>query len=241
MSKKLFVVSDVHGYFTALSDALASAGFDSANEEHIFVSCGDLFDRGTENRRIYDFVRSLERKILIRGNHEEMLREILINGKLEVHNIHNGTDITVKELFGAKSIDNMGNVDLSDRERIDEIVEFIDSMTDYYEAGEYIFTHGWVPIVLDKYFYPTVDPDWRNADEASWHDARWTGWWQPYGKGAVIEGKTIVCGHRPARMGRNFDESRDPYCDDPFFGNGLIAIDTYTVKSGKVSVLQLTV
>ena len=71
--KKLFVVSDVHSFYTELMSALQSAGFEMDNEEHIFVSCGDLLDRGPDAKKCLEFVNSLPdyRKILIRGNHEE--------------------------------------------------------------------------------------------------------------------------------------------------------------------------
>ena len=47
MSKKyLYCVSDVHSFYDELMTALTKAGFDINNEEHIFVSCGDLLDRG---------------------------------------------------------------------------------------------------------------------------------------------------------------------------------------------------
>ena len=73
MKRKLFVLSDIHGHYSEMKKALDEAGFDPENGSHIFVSCGDLFDRGMENVAVYDFVRGLKHKILIRGNHEDML------------------------------------------------------------------------------------------------------------------------------------------------------------------------
>ena len=239
MSKKFFVVSDVHGHFTELREALDRVGFDPLNGEHVFVSCGDLFDRGNENVQIYSFVRSLERKILVKGNHDDMLRDILTDGALSEDAVSNGTDNTFREFFGENSIDSKGRVALIDSEKAAELADFLDSMVDYYEEGKYIFVHGWVPIVLDERVYPRVNPAWREAGEEAWRYVRWVGWWQTYDKGAVIEGKTIVCGHRPARMGRIFDSSREPDSDYPFFGNGVIAIDPYVTRSGRVEVLVL--
>lgn len=40
---KLFVVSDVHSYFTEMKQALDKAGFDQNNPEHLFIGCGGLF------------------------------------------------------------------------------------------------------------------------------------------------------------------------------------------------------
>jgi len=48
---------------------LNKIGFDLNNEEHILIICGDLFDRGSESSKLYEFIKSLqkERRILIRG------------------------------------------------------------------------------------------------------------------------------------------------------------------------------
>jgi len=47
-SKKMFVVSDIHGHYTLLREALDRAGFDKDNEDHLLICCGDYFDRGTK-------------------------------------------------------------------------------------------------------------------------------------------------------------------------------------------------
>ena len=134
MTKKLFVVSDIHGYYTELMKALADAGFDKNNESHIFVSCGDLFDRGTENTAVYNFVKSLDRKILIRGNHEDMLIQTLDRGYIDYANVSNGSDVTVDEFLGDGAVDSYGKFDVeAHADKIAEIKSFIASMSDYYE------------------------------------------------------------------------------------------------------------
>ena len=67
--KKYFVASDIHGFYTPFIKELNKTGFDLNNEEHILIICGDLFDRGSESLKIYEFIKSLpkERRILIRG------------------------------------------------------------------------------------------------------------------------------------------------------------------------------
>ena len=74
---KYFCVSDVHSFYTETMRALKLAGFDETNPNHTFVSCGDLLDRGDESREILQFVNRLERKILIRGNHEDLMEEAI--------------------------------------------------------------------------------------------------------------------------------------------------------------------
>ena len=72
---KLFCVSDIHSYYTACIEALKEAGFDKDNPEHWLISCGDAFDRGSESEEVLHFLMSLERKILIMGNHDLLLED----------------------------------------------------------------------------------------------------------------------------------------------------------------------
>ncbi|MBQ8432382.1 MAG: metallophosphoesterase [Clostridia bacterium] len=239
MGKKLFVVSDVHGHYTELIKALHLAGFDGENGDHIFLSCGDLFDRGQENPLVYDFVKGLQHKILIRGNHEDMLCRILKRGSLAEHEIKNKTNITVEQLLGDGAADANGCFDTTAHsQKIREILAFVDSMINYYETESYVFTHGWLPIdIVGRRAY--IREHWREASEAEWEEARWLEWQQLYAVGAVLAGKTIVCGHRPARLAGAFDPLREPDCSEPFYGDGMIAIDAGTVQSGRVNVLVI--
>ena len=238
MKQKIFAASDIHGYYTELMKALAAAGFDKENENHIFVSCGDLFDRGSENIKVYDFVKSLKRKILIKGNHEDMLSRILKEGNITHTDISNGTDITVAEFFGEDSIDSQGNFETAAHaEKIGEMTAFLDSMINYYETEQYVFTHGWLPIVFDGR-YPQINPSWKNVPDSEWEEeVHLLEWQQLYDAKALLEGKIIVCGHRPARLGNMFDDCREPDCSEPFYGKGMIAIDAGTMRSGRVNVL----
>jgi serine/threonine protein phosphatase 1 len=239
VNKKIFVVADVNGHYTELMEALRSAGFDEKNEAHIFLSVGDLFDRGKENEKIYSFVRGLPRKILLKGNHEDMLCRILKEGDVTDTDRANETDVTVKELFGEDSIDENGYFDRNTHsEKVAEVLYFIDTMLNYYETERYIFTHGWLPIVFEGR-YPTVDPCFRNASDEEWQEARLLEWQQLYEVKALLSGKTIVCGHRPSRLGYMFDSFREPDCSEPFYGEGMIAIDAGTVRSKCVNVLVI--
>ena len=80
MKKKLFVVSDVHGHCTLLKQALAEAGFDKENPDHLLICCGDYFDRGEENVEVLKFFEQLKHCVLLRGNHEDLLLKLLDTG-----------------------------------------------------------------------------------------------------------------------------------------------------------------
>ena len=93
---KFFVVSDIHSFYTPLKKALDGAGFDPDNEDHWLVVCGDAFDRGRESFEVLRFLMGLERKILIRGNHDDLLEECCLRGYPEWHYNSNGTRRTIQ-------------------------------------------------------------------------------------------------------------------------------------------------
>lgn len=90
---KYFVVSDIHSYFTELKRALDAKGFDARNPEHTLIVCGDIFDRGKETLEVFDFLSSLNKKrcILIKGNHESLLFELLKKDFPADYDFSNGT------------------------------------------------------------------------------------------------------------------------------------------------------
>ena len=77
MKKTIYAVSDVHGYCTELEDALFEAGFLINDDRHLLVVCGDCFDRGSESKEVFDFLNSVQNKVIVRGNHEDMLGILL--------------------------------------------------------------------------------------------------------------------------------------------------------------------
>lgn len=103
--KVYFISSDIHSFFDEWYTSLQSNGFDIKNPNHIIVICGDIFDRGTQPLEVYNFLRSIpkERRILIRGNHESLLNELVKRGFPESHDNHNGTYDTLIQISGEMS------------------------------------------------------------------------------------------------------------------------------------------
>lgn len=236
---KLFVVSDIHGHCALLRKALKTAGFDPENPDHLLICCGDLFDRGPENRKVYDFIRRLPNKILIRGNHDERLHDLLTKKRAELYDLRNGGEMTLREFFGPGILDQSGRVLLPKYGKMAGILRrFVESMVDYYETEHYIFTHGWLPLEKSSNL-SAVRSDWRDADASDWHTARFSEWPILYNAPSRVPGKTIVCGHRPTHYAWRFDPARNPEDSGIFYGDGMIAIDAGTVRSGKVNVLVL--
>ena len=75
---KFFCFSDVHSHYSYLKEALDKAGFDPNNKNHWIISCGDELDRGDESKQVIEYLLSLPRKIIIRGNHTDLVTYYLI-------------------------------------------------------------------------------------------------------------------------------------------------------------------
>jgi hypothetical protein len=250
---KLFVVSDVHGFYDEMKIALGDAGFDPNNEEHWLISCGDNFDRGPDPVGVMTYLQKLPRKILVKGNHESLFRDLCDRGYPGSHDYSNGTFDTVCDLGNA----GLGNsFDECCLVAYNRTKNFIDSMVNYFETKNYIFVHGWVPVIckdgLPMYHRRNrmfeFNPEWRTAHYSEWEQARWLNGMDMARNGFIEPGKTVVCGHWHCSYGHminslktdnwisEFDEDA---IWDPYYGDGIIAIDRCTAHTGEVNVLVL--
>lgn len=233
--KKLFVISDIHGHCTLLKEALDQAGFDKDNEDHLLICCGDYFDRGDENMQVMKFFERLKCKVLLRGNHEDMLLKLLQTGKVLPHHYINGTMSTLQNIFGKYFVDPINDtIDFSGKTRIvDRICEFIEETVNYYETEHYIFVHGWLPESTG-----TMAARAEASDEM-WEKARWMKWTEMYTGERPLKDKILICGHVPTFYANKFDKSRNKKDCAIFYGNGIIAIDAGTFDTKQVNVLVL--
>ncbi len=235
---KIYAVSDIHGHCTELKEALQKAGFDKNDKSHMLVCLGDYFDRGTENFEVMKFLERIDNKVMLLGNHEDMLNEILVKGKLKQHNFINGTDLTIADFFGKNSIDAFGEIDFSGRYRdLDRLEDFLSDMKSFYETKHYIFTHGWLPIDFSGGLH--IKENFREASGEAWKKARWIKWTEMYGICPLISGKNLVCGHVPVQYAYRISHTRNHENSDIFFGEGMTAIDGGVFMNGKINVLVI--
>lgn len=239
---KLFVVSDVHGYYDEMKSALDEAGFDPNNEEHWLISCGDVWDRGGQPVEVMRYLNNLPRKILVRGNHESLFVELCNRGYPGSHDYSNGTFDTLCELGNAGLGNSFDECCLFAYQRTKN---FIDSMVDYFETKNYIFVHSFVPLKnldgLPMYYTKNrklaIDPDWRYAHASDWEAARWGNPFDLAKKGFLPD-KTLVFGHWHT-YGQRPDNYEGEDLFDIIYGDGYIGIDATTAMSGQVNVLVL--
>lgn len=210
--KRYFVFSDVHGCYDALMNGLNNSGFDLNNNNHIILSLGDNFDRGNHNFEVYQFLKSIpkDRRILLRGNHEVMLKMLLERKSITASDKLHGTANTYYQL--ASNLDDIA---------IEDVVELMSEMTNYFELGDFIFTHAFIP------------DDYKNATQDDWDEAVWINSFKRLSTLPKIN-KTIVVGHRFSSFFHGIDEIyiKDGVC-------GLIAIDSRTIVSCKVNILVI--
>lgn len=249
-----FVVSDIHGFFYELVKALNKAGFDITNSNHIFVSCGDVFDRGGFNYETLKFIMEIpkDRRILIRGNHEDLLEE-LINGErcIEEYDVHNGTVETIEEIayFTDK------NYIRYDWEKAIKITasnkllrDYLNSTVDFAEVKDTIFVHGWIPV--DENY--NIIHNWRNASKEEWERARWYNGMDLAHHGHIIKNKTVICGHYHCSWGwshikqdrQEFPNKTKKYLFKSFYPyqeNGIIAIDSCVAYSGFINCIKIKI
>lgn len=201
---KCFVVADVHSFYDEMIYALNKKGFDKDNPQHVFISCGDLLDRGSKPVECLKYVLSLPRKILIRGNHEDLLNEAIQRGIFLSHDVHNGTFDTAQILSGIKYDPETKNdgIILEDIRHNKLWNDYYNQTIDYAETNKYIFVHGWIP---------TFSEDWHTGN---WDRARWENGMKMNSRGMNFTGKTIVCGHYHTSWGHHYLHNKGPEWDD---------------------------
>ncbi len=204
-----YVVSDIHGCYNALREALGAAGFQMNNPKDIIISCGDNFDRGTQNTEVLDFLMGMHRAgraILIMGNHEYSLQGILNDGCITTADVVNGTLATVAEFAGEKYKDNykalledMANYNIN----FDKVFAFFSMCVKAVEFPSYVCVHGFVPTTAFK----TISEEWQKASSADWEKAAWTdGIRAGLVDNMFIPNKKIVCGHKFAMLANLWKE-----------------------------------
>ena len=137
---KYFITSDLHSFYTPLKKSLDNVGYDRNNENHTLVILGDLFDRGQETRALYDFLKSIptERLVLVKGNHEYLLDQLLEKSLPDSYDYSNGTVSTCCQM-AYKSLKvanrNMWELqELADRETWEAVYLALDNKSDVCEA-----------------------------------------------------------------------------------------------------------
>lgn len=258
--KKLFVVSDVHGHYQEMINALEQAGYDEDNENHLLISCGDEFDRGGQSLAVYVYLSRLQREgkaIVLKGNHSSFLIDYLYGINLSPFNyLHNGTDETLADFLHQtkpfetwcvlKNIDEPTYGDFAEwiseakkeiNKEYPELLEWLDTRPYYYETEDYIFTHGAIDGTCEDWHFPKKDYKGRfmDWDACMWDDGSF------FDSDITNTDKTVVVGHFGTYHLRKmyYLKSEDPHSILKREDGKIIAIDATTALTKRVNVLVI--
>lgn len=250
---KFFICSDIHSFYTPLKSALDEKGFNPNNENHWLIVCGDCFDRGNESKELLRYLMSLDRKILVKGNHDILLEECCMREFPYSYDKHNGTVQTIVDLGGYY---NGIEFDKCCQITWNKLARYRELLVNYFETKNYIFVHSWIPTtywvgkksniwgVLEN--RKEWDPDWRNASESSWNEAMWCNPFELAQQGFNQTGKTIVFGHFHVSWAHARDKGVSELGEDAIWDiyhndeQKIIGIDrcTYYTKECNILVLE---
>lgn len=106
-NKKYFICSDIHSFYKPLRKALKEAGWNKKNKNHILVVLGDVFDRGPDTLKVYEFLKSIpeDQIVLVKGNHEDLFLELLTKSVPDDYDYSNGTVRTFCSIAGINERD----------------------------------------------------------------------------------------------------------------------------------------
>lgn len=256
---KFFVVSDVHGHYKELRNALYNAGFRQSNDDHKLIVVGDSFDRGEQSCELYKWLRKLVKKdkaIVLRGNHTSFIEGVLDKKERGFNFQYNGLNATIDSfmhqtnsfetyllyhdlLWGQDSWDSFcSEVSDSIQEEFPTLRQDLRDLPHYFETENYIFTHG--IIFTGQNYRNTSDEQWIHENHWAKPDDYATGYWN-------MTGKTIVVGHldtetvkRALAHRENLElVQKEPYSTlyvkqfDTYF------LDTCTILTKRINVLVI--
>jgi serine/threonine protein phosphatase 1 len=202
---RTIAIGDIHGCLDAF-DALLEAI--SPQPEDTIVTLGDYVDRGPNSKGVLDRLLELEQQVRLvplRGNHEDMLIEVL-SGQMQPYAWLNHGGVDTMDSYGF-----VGDLNCIPKSHL----ELIDRMPNYFETETHFCVHA---------NYDETLPLEEQPDEL----LRWTKISQrlppPH-----FSGKKAVVGHTHDREGRIFEIEHlvciDTYC---YGGKWLTALELET-------------
>jgi serine/threonine protein phosphatase 1 len=196
--QRIYAIGDIHGRRDLLDELLALIDADDAArgpaEATRLIFLGDLVDRGPDSRGVVERVMALsegsDRVLCLKGNHEEMLIRSWEGDRktAAVFNRNGGRETALSYGIIAEDYDagDLGEVvDLIGRHVPPRHIAFLDGLTEWVQAGDYLFVHAGVK--------PGVPLEEQAASDMRWIRKDFTEWRGDHGV-MVIHGHTITDG-----------------------------------------------
>lgn len=166
-----YVIGDIHGEIEALKRIISKIDYEPAEDKLIFL--GDYIDRGSSAYEVYKYIKKIDndKNIFLRGNHEEMMIDAVLNDGNRQLWYHNG---------GQKT-----EMSFPNSSKLKEAAQFFNNLPYYHSNEDYIFVHA------------GLKPD-KMLKEQTKHDLVWIRYEFLGAKAEDFkEKRTIVAGHTP--------------------------------------------
>lgn len=205
---KYYVMSDIHGEYRALMDALDSIEFNLSKSKLIFL--GDYVDRGPDSFKVLNRIKELQDEypnnvVALLGNHDEMFLD-WIDGESFNHLWNDPKGATINSFWGAAkrrgilfvSTENFPTVRLvkfapfevsdddyqsevaNEIKKHKELLQWYRNLPLYYQVDDVVFVHAG----LDE-----EEEDWKNTSRQTMI------WKYPAQMGKTPWGIKVVAGH----------------------------------------------
>lgn len=202
-----YIIPDTHGCLVTLKYLLEDKLAVNQGDKLYFL--GDFIDRGPLSAQLVDYLLSLKDKGFsinsIKGNHEQMLLDSMVN-KIDYKNwILNTGYLTIKSY---RSI--LGEVFEFPNDVPDRHMYFYKNLPHYFEVGNYLLVHGGINYAAKEPLSDTKAMLW-NRPESVPQD--------------FMPGKTIIHGHTPTPLNEIKEAIQNP-------DNRLIPLDAGCVYAG---------
>ena len=132
---KFFAIGDIHGNLSHLEQLMEEIKPALNLQKDTLVFLGDYIDRGPNSKGVVDFIlqlrKDLSHVVCLKGNHEDMFLDWVLNGRNYDLYLYNGGSSTIR------------NYSLEGEFKLpQEHLHFFTSLLLYYETEEYIFVHA---------------------------------------------------------------------------------------------------
>ncbi|KUP22054.1 metallophosphoesterase [Paenibacillus sp. DMB5] len=209
---RTIVISDIHGYYHTFVNLLSQVGYEPGVDRIILL--GDYVDGGKFSLQVIDYVRQLvdsNAAKALGGNHDDMFLAWLDENDYRLMpytSDRNGGKQTIRSFcpwYTDERDDEKARAFIKEHYMLQ--INFLRSLSDYYEDSHHIYVHA------------GVNPQLSDWTMTSHKDFRWTRGKFHSHDGLIPAQKKIIFGHEVcARLHGNDNFS-------PWFGKQMIGID----------------
>lgn len=209
---RYFFISDVHGEYDKMIEALNNAGFDM--EKDTLVNIGDAFDRGTKSKEVLHYFLQCPHHILIAGNHDLRLEELVFRKDfIQSYDYYNGVPATIVSFCGWQTEIGHDVIDGLAQMKDDlELKQYWRELCFAVEFPDLIAVHAWLPVKqVFKDCISTFElcENWRDIqDRKIWYDASWGNTEKLCSRHLFPEKKLIVGHFHAWRLAEHYMEKR---------------------------------